>query len=585
MAPQRPRFLDRGRHRRQIYVLSRFTAPSPDVPAPERSIETNDQGIALLSGNEAVALAALHCGVCVGTGYPGTPSSEILETLAELGGKAQWAPNEKVAAEVGLGVSFGGGRTLVTMKHVGLNVAADVLFTAAYSGVTGGYVLASADDPGMASSQNEQDSRRYAVAAGVPMLEPSDSQEAYDFTGLAFAISERWQIPVLLRLTTRVCHSHTLVRPHREFTPPPAPAFTRNIPERVMVPAHARPAHRRLRRKLAEIARWNDEQGPVVEIDGTREPAIVTSGVAAMHAMEAAPGAAMLKPGMVHPLPLERIRRFAAGCRRCVVVEEGDPYLLDALRAAGIPVDERPEGYRFGELDVGRVRSLLAGEQEPPPPPRRLKPPQLCDGCPHRSVFSVFKDLDCIVAGDIGCYTLAAMPPLQAMDTQICMGASIGVGLGLRHTLPADQARRVISVIGDSTFLHSGVTGIIEMAYNPPASGHVVVIVDNGITAMTGLQEHPGTGRSLDHRRATRVVPEELARAAGIDDVRVLNPLRELDRFRGELQEALAAGSLTVFVMRQPCILAVGKTKAYEKAIAGSAAACGCGCALVSPTP
>ena len=555
------------------------------MPAPERSIETNDQGIALLSGNEAVALAALHCGVCVGTGYPGTPSSEILETLAELGGKAQWAPNEKVAAEVGLGVSFGGGRTLVTMKHVGLNVAADVLFTAAYSGVTGGYVLASADDPGMASSQNEQDSRRYAVAAGVPMLEPSDSQEAYDFTGLAFAISERWQIPVLLRLTTRVCHSHTLVRPHREFTPPPAPAFTRNIPERVMVPAHARPAHRRLRRKLAEIARWNDEQGPVVEIDGTREPGIVTSGVAAMHALEAAPGAAMLKPGMVHPLPLERIRRFAAGCRRCVVVEEGDPYLLDALRAAGIPVDERPEGYRFGELDVGRVRSLLAGEDEPPPPPRRLKPPQLCDGCPHRSVFSVFKDLDCIVAGDIGCYTLAAMPPLQAMDTQICMGASIGVGLGLRHTLPADQARRVISVIGDSTFLHSGVTGIIEMAYNPPASGHVVVIVDNAITAMTGLQEHPGTGRSLDHRRATRVVPEELARAAGIDDVRVLNPLRELDRFRGELQEALAAGSLTVFVMRQPCILAVGKTKAYEKAIAGSAAACGCGCALVSPTP
>ena len=555
------------------------------MPAPERSIETNDQGITLLSGNEAVALAALHCGVCVGTGYPGTPSSEILETLAELGGRAQWAPNEKVAAEVGLGVAFGGGRTLVTMKHVGLNVAADVLFTAAYSGVTGGYVLASADDPGMASSQNEQDSRRYAVAAGVPMLEPSDSQEAYDFTGLAFAISERWQIPVLLRLTTRVCHSHTLVRPHRQFTPPLAPSFTRNIPERVMVPAHARPAHRRLRRKLAEIGRWNDEEGPVVEIDGTRETGIITSGVAAMHAMEAAPGTALLKLGMAYPLPIERIRRFAGRCQRCVVVEEGDPYLLDALRAAGIPADDRPECYRFGELDVGRVRRLLAGEQEQPAPPPRLKPPQLCDGCPHRSVFSVFKDLDCIVAGDIGCYTLAAMPPLQAMDTQICMGASIGVGLGLRHTLPPDQARRVVSVIGDSTFLHSGVTGIIEMAYNPPASGHVVVIVDNGITAMTGMQEHPGTGRSLDHTRATRVVPEELARAAGIDDVRVLNPLRELERFRDELQEALAAGSLTVFVMRQPCILAVGKTKAYEKAIAGSAAACGCGCTLPSPTP
>ncbi|MDD5349690.1 MAG: thiamine pyrophosphate-dependent enzyme, partial [Chthoniobacteraceae bacterium] len=433
-------------------------------------IDLNAQGVALLSGDEAVALAALHCGVTLGTGYPGTPSTEILETFSELGGKAQWAPNEKVAAEVALGVAFASGRALVTMKHVGLNVAADVLFTAAYSGVLGGYVLVCADDPGMASSQNEQDNRRYAVASGVPMLEPSNSQEAYDFTGLAFEISERWRIPVILRMTTRVCHSHTRVQPHGKFTPPLKPAFERNVAERVMVPAHARPAHRRLRKKLAEIEQWNGEQGPNRVIEGSRNLGIVASGIAAIHAMEAAPGAAMLKLGMTHPLPMARIREFASGCKRVVAVEEGDPYLNDALRADGIALEPRREEYRFGELDVNRVRRLLAGRPEPQTAAPRGKPPQLCEGCPHRSTFSVLRELDCIVAGDIGCYTLAAMPPLQAMDTQICMGASIGVGLGMRHTLPEDQARRVVSVIGDSTFLHSGVTGLIEMAYNPPAT-------------------------------------------------------------------------------------------------------------------
>ncbi len=543
---------------------------------PKRIIELNPHGIALLSGDEAIALAALHCGVTLGTGYPGTPSTEILETFADLGGNAQWAPNEKVAAEVALGVAFASGRTLLTMKHVGLNVAADVLFTAAYSGVTGGYVLVCADDPGMASSQNEQDTRRYAVAAGVPMLEPSDSQEAYDFTGLAFEISERWQIPVILRVTTRVCHSHSSVHPHRKFTEPLKPGFVRNIPERVMVPAHARPAHRRLRKKLAEIEEWNVENGPNWTIPGSENLGLIASGVAAMHALEAAPEAALLKLGMTHPLPMKLIRDFAANYKRCVAIEEGDPYLNDALRAAGIALEPRLESYRFGELNVNRVRHLLAGGEEPQTTPPRGKPPQLCEGCPHRSTFSVLKELDCIVAGDIGCYTLAAMPPLQAMDTQICMGASIGVGLGMRHTLPEEQARRVVSVIGDSTFLHSGVTGLIEMAYNTPATGHVVIIVDNGITAMTGLQEHPGTGRALDHSRAGRVVPEEIARALGIPNVQVFNPVKELDRFKQELQCALESGMLSVFVARQPCILAFGKIKAYEKAIAETAGDCAC---------
>ena len=543
---------------------------------PKRVIDLNTHGIALLSGDEAIALAALHCGVTLGTGYPGTPSTEILETFSDLGGKAQWAPNEKVAAEVALGVAFASGRTLVTMKHVGLNVAADVLFTAAYSGVLGGYVLVCADDPGMASSQNEQDTRRYAVAAGVPMLEPSDSQEAYDFTGLAFEISERWQIPVILRVTTRVCHSHSSVHPHAKFTKPLQPCFERNIPERVMVPAHARPAHRRLRKKLAEIEAWNVTQGPNQTIPGSLEVGLISSGIAVMHALEAAPEASLLKLGMTHPLPMELIRDFAASCQKCVAIEEGDPYLNDALRAAGIALEKRRESYRFGELSVNRVRNLLAGGEEQQAPPPRGKPPQLCEGCPHRSTFSVLKEMGCIVAGDIGCYTLAAMPPLQAMDTQICMGASLGVGLGMRHTLPEDQARRVVSVIGDSTFLHSGVTGLIEMAYNPPATGHVVVIVDNGTTAMTGLQEHPGTGRTLDHTRAGRVFPEEIARACGIPNVQVFNPVKELDQFAQELKAALDSGVLSVFVARQPCILAFGKIKAYEKAIAETACDCAC---------
>ena len=532
-------------------------------------IDLNAQGVALLSGDEAVALAALHCGVTLGTGYPGTPSTEILETFSELGGKAQWAPNEKVAAEVALGVAFASGRALVTMKHVGLNVAADVLFTAAYSGVLGGYVLVCADDPGMASSQNEQDNRRYAVAAGVPLLEPSNAQEAYDFTGLAFEISERWQIPVILRMTTRVCHSHTRVQPHGKFTPPLKPAYVRNLPERVMVPAHARPAHRRLRKKLAEIEQWNAEQGPNRVIEGaSRNLGIVASGIAAIHAMEAAPDATILKLGMTHPLPMELIRKFAATCKRRVAIEEGDPYLNDALRAAGIDLEPRLESYRFGELNVNRVRHLLACEEEPQTTPPRGKPPQLCEGCPHRATFGVLRELDCIVAGDIGCYTLAAMPPLQAMDTQICMGASIGVGLGMRHTLPEAQARRVVSVIGDSTFLHSGVTGLIEMAYNPPSTGHVVIVADNGTTAMTGLQENPSTGRSLDHARAHQVLPEEIARGLGIPNVQVFNPVKEPERFKAEVKLALESDTVAVFVVRQSCILAFGKINAYEKTIA-----------------
>ncbi|MGO8703469.1 MAG: thiamine pyrophosphate-dependent enzyme, partial [Candidatus Brocadiia bacterium] len=515
----------------------------------------------LLSGDEAIALAARDAGVALGTGYPGTPSTEILERFSELGGRAQWAPNEKVALEVALGAAFGNARALVTMKHVGLNVAADPLFTAAYTGVAAALVVVSADDPGMASSQNEQDNRHYAVAAGVPMLEPSDSQEAYDFTAAAIEVSERWRIPVLLRITTRVCHSKTIVRTRKLAPPPGAPNFERDIPGRVMIPAYARPAHQRLRRKLAEIALWNESSEWNRVLPGDPALGIIASGIAFMHAREAAPAASVLKLGLTYPLPVEKVRRFAQSVRRCIVIEEGDPWLADSLRAAGIAVEGKPEMYRFGELNVERVRRILAGDgsEEFSPPPG--KPPQLCPGCPHRAVFETLGKLKCIVAGDIGCYTLGVLPPFQAMDSCVCMGASIGVGLGLRHVLPPEQARLVVSVIGDSTFVHSGIPGLVEMVYNPPPGGHVVLILDNSTTAMTGLQEHPGTGRALDHSQAGKVVFEDLIRGLGIRNVTVVDPVAAPEEFERGLVESLNRDGLSVIIARRTCLLAAGKIR------------------------
>ena len=523
----------------------------------------------LLSGNEAVALAARAGGVILGTGYPGTPSTEILENFSRLGGRAQWAPNEKVAFEVALGVAYTNARAIVTMKHVGLNVAADPLFTAAYTGVSGALVVVSADDPGMASSQNEQDNRRYAVAAGLPMLEPADSQEAYAFTLLALQLSEHWRIPVLLRLTTRVCHSKTVVRPTGALAPSPQPAaFTRNVKGRVMIPAYARPAHRRLREKLARILEWNEAEGPNQETGGNRSLGIIASGISFMHAREAAPEAALLKLGMTYPVPTERIRRFVNSVSRCMVIEEGDPCLLEAIRTAGMEVEGKPEQYRFGEMTVDRVKRILAGDISPEPVPPPGKPPELCQGCPHRSVFMALRNLDCIVASDIGCYTLAVLPPFDAVDTCVCMGAGIGVGLGLRHALPPEQARRVVSTIGDSTFIHSGITGLVEMVYNPPKTGHVVIILDNGTTAMTGMQEHPGTGRTLEHQPTGKVVIEDLARSLGIPSVYVADPAMNPAAFQELVAASLARGDLTVIVARRNCLLAAGKIREYERSAA-----------------
>ena len=529
----------------------------------------------LLSGNEAIAAAALDGGVALGTGYPGTPSTEILENFDALGGRAQWAPNEKVALEVGLGAAYAGAAVLVTMKHVGVNVAADPLFTAAYTGVQGALVLISADDPGMASSQNEQDNRHFAEAAGVPMLEPADQQEAYDFTLAALELSHRYQQPVILRLTTRVCHTKSLVQ-RGEKRPGLVANFVRDIKTRVMIPAYARVAHRKLRQKLADMAKAN-EASELNQIEaGDKGLGIITSGISYLHAREAAPNASILKLGWTYPLPMDKIAAFTKSVDRCVVVEEGDPWLTNTFRAAGLKVDSKAEMYRFGELNVDRVRRIIANDTSPEPVPPRGKPPQLCVSCPYHAVYSAIKKLDLIVAGDIGCYTLGVLPPYEAMDACVCMGASLGVGLGLRHVLPEAQARRVVSVIGDSTFAHTGINGLMEMVYNPPKTGHVLLVLDNGTTAMTGQQEHPGTGRTLDHEATNKVSIEGVARAMGVPFVHVMDASADPDGFENLLRERLASNELSVIITRKPCLLAVGKIKEYEKANAAKLAAHEC---------
>lgn len=522
----------------------------------------------LLSGNEAVALGALHAGCALGVGYPGTPSTEILETFSFLGGNAEWAPNEKVAAEVALGVAFAESSSLVTMKHVGFNVAQDLFFTAAYSGIQGAMVAVVADDPGMASSQNEQDTRSLAFAGGLPVLEPSDSQEAYDFTRLAFELSRKWGIPFILRTTTRIAHSNTVVEfDESTASKPPRANFNRDIPARVMVPGHARPAHLRLRKKLADMLEWNENSNLNTEIDGVgNELGIIASGVAAHHARDAAPDAGIFRVGFSNPLPVRSIAAFAKKYKRCIVMEEGDPYMTTLLKAAGLNIEDRAEKWRFGEMNVDKARAQIAGNLEFQMPVLKARPPQLCKGCPHVFSFAPLVELGCIVAGDIGCYTLAAMKPISGMDAQICMGASIGMGLGMRHVLPDEQARKVVSVIGDSTFFHSGLTGIAEMVYNPPSTGHVVIVVDNSTTAMTGQQENPGTGRKLDHSPTNKIDILAVAKAMGIANVAEFNPVRDSAKFKEYLSEKLKTNELTLIALRQPCLLAAANLAKMKKA-------------------
>ena len=506
----------------------------------------------ILSGNEAVARGAWEAGATFGSGYPGTPSSEILPALNALGDcYTEWAPNEKCALEAAAGASLAGARCIVTMKHVGLNVAADPFFTLSYVGVNGGLVLLDADDPAMHSSQNEQDNRHFARAAKVPMLEPSDSQEAKDFTRLAFEISEQFDTPVMVRTLTRVAHSEGLVELGERTVPARECGPVRDARKYVMIPAYARARRAFMQERTAKLTAFAEETEINCIEPGSPEIGIIASSVAYQYAREAAPDASFLKLGMTWPLPPGKIRQFAASVEKLYVVEELDPYLRDQILALGIAVEELPESLQLGELSPERVAAGLRGEDVAPAasdlPPR---PPVLCAGCPHRGVFITLRKLKAFVTGDIGCYTLGTLPPLSALDTCLCMGAGIGEAHGIE--MACGEKGKTVAVIGDSTFVHSGITGLVNIAYNGGSS--VVMILDNATTAMTGGQEHPGTGVTLSGRPGRLLDIPGICRAAGIPNVVTVDP-RNLEQVESTLKQALETPEAWVIVAQCPCIL------------------------------
>jgi indolepyruvate ferredoxin oxidoreductase alpha subunit len=511
----------------------------------------------MLSGNEAIARGAFEAGVRVASAYPGTPSTEILENITQYPTiDASWAPNEKVALEVGIGASFGGGRALVAMKHVGVNVAADPLFTLSYTGVRGGLVLVTADDPELHSSQNEQDNRNYAKFAKMPMFEPSDSQEALDFTRLSLEVSEQFDTPVLLRCTTRISHSKSVVETG-EPQPPAAPRPVEKNPAKfVMLPGNARKRHVVVEERLRRMEEWACLQ-PFNRIEtGEGKVGVITSGVSYLYAKEVLPDADILKLGMVYPLPKQLIRDFAGRYDTLYVIEELDPFIEEQVRAMGIAVHGKDMLPICGELTPGRLKKGLTGEEPKsfytPGETLPNRPPNMCPGCPHRSVFLSLNRLKAFVTGDIGCYTLGFMEPLSAMDTCICMGASIGNATGMSKVLDPEEAKRIVAVIGDSTFLHTGINGLMDMVYNHSTA--TVLILDNRITAMTGRQEHPGSGYTLSGEEAYRVDLESLCRSVGVEHVTVVDPY-DITHTRNVIKAEMERPEVSVVIARRACML------------------------------
>jgi indolepyruvate ferredoxin oxidoreductase alpha subunit len=514
-------------------------------------------GRILLSGNEAVAQGAWEAGAAVGVGYPGTPSTEALQRFSTLPDVyAEWAPNEKVALEVAAGVSLAGVRALVTMKHVGLNVAADPLFTLAYTGVGGGLVILVADDPGMHSSQNEQDSHNYAAFAHVPTLDPSDSAEALEFTREAFEISERFDFPTLVRSTVRVSHAKSLVEIGTRAVSPEPAAYKTDSLKWVMMPGMARLRRVDLDRRLRELELFAEETSLNREELRDREIGVVCAGAVYQHVREALPDASTFKLGLTFPLPAMRLRGFAEKVEKLYVIEEADAYLARSLRALGVRVEPLPTLPSAGELTPGAIRNAFG---EPEPPTRRRdealppRPPLMCPGCPHRPVFNAFRKLRAVVTGDIGCYTLGALKPLAAMDTCVCMGASIGMAHGA-ELAGGLGSRPVIAVIGDSTFAHSGVTGLMNTVYNGGVG--TIAILDNRITAMTGHQGNPLNGIALQDRPSHEVDLPGLVKALGVNRVRVVDP-HDVNACVEVLAEETATDELSVVIFRAPCALLV----------------------------
>ncbi len=508
----------------------------------------------LLIGNEAVARGLYEGGINVVSSYPGTPSTEITEFLSKYDDiHSEWAPNEKVAMEVAFGASLGGARSACAMKHVGLNVAADPLFTLSYTGVTGGMVICVADDPAMHSSQNEQDSRHYAIAAKVPMLEPADSAESYEFARDAFELSEKFDTPFILRVCTRIAHSQSIVEvgQRNEVS---VKEYKKDIGKFVMMPANAKKRHPVVEARTEAIAEFAENcKYNRIEMGGT-DIGIITAGDCYQYVKEAlGDSVSVLKLGIVNPLPSKLIKDFAAKVKRLIVVEELDGVIETHVRSLGIEVEGKSLFTPIGEYSQATIRSVILGQK----PENAVcaadvpgRPPMMCSGCPHRGLFYALVKNKVTVMGDIGCYTLGAVAPLSALDSTLCMGASVS---GLHgFNLATEGKAKTACVIGDSTFMHSGVTGLINVAYN--ATNSTVIILDNSITGMTGHQQNPTTGYNIKGDPAAKVDLESLCRAVGINRIRVVDPynIAECD---AAIKEETLADEPSVIISRRPCVL------------------------------
>jgi indolepyruvate ferredoxin oxidoreductase alpha subunit len=509
----------------------------------------------LMLGNAAVARGAYEAGVRVVSSYPGTPSTEITEEIAKYDEiYCEWAPNEKVALEVAIGASFAGARAMSCMKHVGLNVAADPLYTASYTGVGGGLVVCVADDQGMHSSQNEQDSRLVAISSKVPMLEPADSEECKIFTQKAFELSEKYDTPILIRLSTRISHSQSLVQ-EGERENVELKDYVKDTAKYVMMPAMAMKRHHYVERRLDDMRKLAEDcEFNVVEKKDSKI-GVISAGIAYQYAKEVFPDASFLKLGMINPLPTQLILDFAKSVEKVYVIEELEPVIENHCKVLGIDVIGKDILSNIGEFSVAQIREAVFGEKadtikiEEPMPNR---PPVMCAGCPHRGTFYVLKKLGLRVSGDIGCYTLGALAPLSSMDMCVCMGASIGMAHGMEKARGSEFARKTVAVIGDSTFIHSGITGLVDIVYNKGTS--TVIILDNSITGMTGHQHNPATGFTIKGEPTKGVDLVKLCSAIGIDRVTVIDPFN-IKKFEQVLREETEVDEPSVIIAQRPCAL------------------------------
>lgn len=510
-----------------------------------------------MSGNEAIARGVYEAGVRFAAAYPGTPSTEIMEEFAKYDGVyAEWAPNEKVAVEVAIGAALGGAKALAVMKHVGVNVAADPIFTVSYTGIEGALVIISADDPSMHSSQNEQDNRNYAKFAKIPMIEPADPQEAKDFIKLAFEISEQFDTPVFFRTTTRVAHSKSVVTLKDPQGPQEKTGLVHHAEKYVMVPINARIRRVEVEKRQEALKKFV-ENFPENKMEiNNPEVGIITAGMPYNYAKEVFPDFSYLKLGMVYPLPVKLIHEFASKVKKIYVIEELDPYLEEQIKAMGIEVTGKDIFPYTNEFDPGIVKKAINADRHGAVSPYQeslaQRPPNLCPGCPHRGLFYALKKSKAYVHGDIGCYTLSYLKPLEGLHSCICMGASIGMAHGMSKALKEKGKGKVVGVIGDSTFLHSGITSLLNMAYNN--SDALIIILDNSTTAMTGMQEHPGTGYTLMGKEAKKVNLNVLISALGIENIRVINPYN-IKETQIAIKDELANSGPSVIISQSPCVL------------------------------